>query len=132
MDKVLLALRSAFSVCRLRALPEPWPPDGVFFLSRTPDELSLTVETARVPAGCERVEHGFRALRVAGTLDFSLVGVLAELTALLARAGLSVFTVSTYDTDYLFLREASWAAAVAALEDGGWRVLAARERGDGA
>lgn len=122
MDKVLQRLRGGFAVCRLRELPPALPPEAVWFLSRTPDEISLVIEAAHIPAGCARVEHGFTALRVAGTLDFALVGVLAELTALLAQAGISVFTVSTYDTDYLLLREMTLSVALAALEAGGWAI----------
>lgn len=95
----------------------PW------FLARTADELSLVCEEGLVPADALAVEGPWSCLRVVGTLDFSLVGILAELTALLAGAGVSVFAVSTFDTDYLLVRERDREAAIAALRLGGHRVL---------
>ncbi len=74
-----------------------------------------------VPAGV-RCEGGFRCLRVAGTLDFALVGVLAALLAPLAAAGVSAFAVSTFDTDYLLVREADLGRAADALRAAGHRV----------
>lgn len=73
-------------------------------ISRSNDELSIVARADVVPAEI-RAERGWCALRVRGKLDFSLVGVLASLTRALAEAGVSVFAVSTYDTDYLLIRE---------------------------
>ena len=69
---------------------------------RTAEELSLVCAPGRAPDG-SRVEGPWRVLRVAGTLDFALTGVLHALTAPLAAAGISVFAVSTFDTDYLLV-----------------------------
>ena len=68
-------------------------------------------------------EHGWRALRIAGTLDFSLTGVLSTLTALLAAAQIPVFAVSTYDTDYILTRETDFDRAICALADGGCTIV---------
>jgi hypothetical protein len=87
----------------------------------TPDELSLVVPEAFAPDGAA-IEAGWRALRVAGTLDFSLTGVLASLAAPLAQAGVSIFAVSTYDTDYLLVRESGLAAALVALRGAGHTI----------
>ncbi len=90
-------------------------------ITRTDRELSIVCTEEDVPAGV-RAEKSFRALRVEGTLDFSLVGVLASLTAALAREGISVFVISTHDTDYLLVKEYSLARAVAALRADGHEV----------
>jgi hypothetical protein len=74
-----------------------------------------------VPPGAT-VERGWRGLQVAGPLDFALTGVAAALTVPLAAAGISVLPVATFDTDYLFVREPSLAAAVAALTGAGHLV----------
>jgi hypothetical protein len=114
------------------ALP-PWAaaalasPGGLVSVTRTGTELSLVVAEAALPeaAGADselRVEGGFRALQVAGPLDFSLTGVLAALAAPLAAAGLSLFAVSTFDTDYLLVRDDDLAAATAVLRAAGHRV----------
>jgi hypothetical protein len=82
-------------------------------VTRTADEVSVVCEQAAVPPGV-RCEPGWRCLRVAGTLDFASVGVLAGLVGPLAAAGVSVFVVSTFDTDYLLVKEGDldWAVAV--------------------
>jgi hypothetical protein len=112
-----------YAVCRL---PAGWPAPAALLapgpdlrvLARTPDELSLVCPEQDAPAEA-RVETGWRAFKVAGPLDFSLTGVLASLAAPLAAAGVSIFAVSTFDTDYLLVREASLAQARAALESAG-------------
>jgi hypothetical protein len=120
----LLVLDDTFAVCRLAgdaAIP-PWATGGGFFsITRTADELSVVCRQAAVPEGvlCER---GWRCLRVAGTIPFAAVGVLASLTTPLAEAGVSVVAVSTYDTDYVLLKEKDLAGAVDALQRRGHTV----------
>ncbi|MBO4932055.1 MAG: ACT domain-containing protein, partial [Clostridia bacterium] len=76
----------------------------------------------RVPANTTEREDDWRALRVAGKLDFALVGILAELSAVLARRNIGIFAVSTYNTDYIFLKNARFEEAVSALEKAGYPV----------
>jgi hypothetical protein len=113
------------AICRLPAgspMPE-WAGRAQRFLtlSRTADELSITADAEVVPpdAHCAR---GYRALRVEGALAFDLVGVLASIAAPLAEAGISIFNISTYDTDYILVKTGDLARAVAALERAGHRV----------
>ena len=107
-----------FTVCRL-APSEPVPTwasssTGLSAVVRTRDELSVVAETTRVPAGVT-AEHGWVALRVAGTLEFSLVGVLSTLTSALAAARVPVLAVSTYDTDVLLIKTGQIDDGIAAL-----------------
>ena len=74
-------------------------------LIRTPDEVSVVCETAYVPDGAEAVNSGWLAFEVLGPLDFALTGIMASLTAPLAEARISVFALSTFDTDFLLIRE---------------------------
>jgi hypothetical protein len=117
----LLVLEGTFAVRRLGrdvSVP-PWATAGVFAsITRTPDELSVVCAEEAVPdwVKCER---GWRCLRVAGTIEFSVVGVLAVLAVPLAEAGLSVFAVSTFDTDYLLVKDKDLAAALDALRRAG-------------
>jgi hypothetical protein len=117
----LTLLPDSLAVCRLGP-DEPVPgwawAGPLAAVVRTPDELSVVCAEAAVPAGV-RCERGWRALRVAGPLDFSEVGVLAALVGPLADAGVSVFAVSTFDTDYLLVRAGQLPAAVAALTAAG-------------
>ena len=92
-----------------------------FSVTRTAEEVSVVGPQALEGA---RTEGPWRAFRVAGVLDFSLTGVLHELTAPLADAGISVFVQSTFDTDYVLIREESADAAVSAWESAGHKVIA--------
>ena len=84
--------------------------------------LSIVCETEAAPANCLAHEDGWRALRVAGQLDFSLLGILAGLTGALAAAGVSVFAVSTYDTDYLMVKQTALERAERALSAAGYTI----------
>jgi hypothetical protein len=113
----LVVLPELYAVCRLDAgasVP-PWAIAGsICSITRTAEELSIVCVQDTVPDGilCER---GMRCLRVAGTIPFSVVGILASLTAPLAEAEISVFALSTFDTDYLLVKERDLAATVDVL-----------------
>lgn len=119
---VLEPIPGRFAVCRLpadAAIPQ-WaiaPPPGLISITRTADELSIVaseelVDTLNPPP---RVERDFIAWRIAGTLDFSQVGVLAKLSGALADAGVPVFVISTFDTDIILIRAEHAARASAVL-----------------
>ena len=113
-------LPETFAVCRLspdQPIPD-WASGELLSSTRTPEELSIVCLQANVPSGI-RAQRGWRCLRVVGTLDFSLVGVIASLTAPLASGGISVFVMSTFDTDYLLVKESDLESAVAALAAAG-------------
>ena len=119
----LFVFPQVFAVCRYAPGQAIQPPEkGMFFLARTENELSLVCESGQRPAGAKKVEEGWRALVVAGELDFSLVGVLAELSGVLAKAGVPIVALSTYDTDYLLVKEGQLEKALAALGQRGHEV----------
>jgi hypothetical protein len=102
----LVLLPGTFAVARLAAdvaVPD-WMAGDLVSVTRTAGELSVVCREDAVPDAV-RCERGWRCLRVAGTLDFDLVGVLASLAVPLAEAGVSVFAISTFDTDYLLVRD---------------------------
>ncbi|MFZ6030862.1 MAG: ACT domain-containing protein [Chloroflexota bacterium] len=116
----LALLSDTLAVCRLEAqapFPE-WAQGELVALMRSVDELSVVCTAGAVPAGVQ-AEPDWRALRVQGPLDFSLVGVLAELSNVLADAGVSIFAISTYDTDYLLVKASTLEKAVRALQAAG-------------
>ena len=119
-------LAGELAVARLgpeAALPD-WaaPGDaGLHAVVRTAAELTVVCAAARVPDGVP-AERGWRALAVEGPLDFALTGVLAALLVPLARAGVSIFAVSTHDTDHVLVRSERLGAAVEALRAAGHRV----------
>lgn len=92
---------------------------GLISLTVTADEVSLVCAENAVPPSSEQVMPGWRALRVVGKLDFALIGILASLTAALASAGVSVFALSTYNTDYLLVRAEELPHAVDTLRAAG-------------
>ena len=120
----LLGVGGLFAVCKLppgSAIPG-WATTGdLFSVTRTVEELSVVCRQEMVPSGT-LAEVGWRCLRVAGAMPFTLVGVLASLTRPVAAAGVGVFVVSTFDTDYLFVKEAEVQVAVAALRRAGHLV----------
>jgi hypothetical protein len=113
----LIILHDLFAVCKLRA-DESFPSwalcNSFCSLTRTPDELSIVCPEDLVPEGVEAARR-WKCLRVEGKLDFGSVGILSSLTSSLADVGISIFAISTYDTDYLFVRESDLARGVAAL-----------------
>src|ERR1044072_8170468 len=102
----LTVLPDTFAVCQLTpeaALPD-WAVPGEFLsTTRTADELSIVCSQKAVPTDV-KCEGDWRCLQIAGTLDFSLIGILAALATLLAEAGISIFVISTFATDYLLIK----------------------------
>lgn len=128
----LTVLGERFSICRLEAGEEipPWATGGTFFsVTRTRDELSVVCPENAVPEGI-RCERGWRATKLEGPFDLSMVGILASVASPLAEAGASIFAVSTFDTDYVLVREEQLDLAVDTLRARGHRVgdHAAEER----
>ncbi|MBL8233265.1 MAG: ACT domain-containing protein [Bryobacterales bacterium] len=111
------------AICRLApdAAPPEWARGAFCSITRNEDELSIVCDESEIPAEIH-AERGFRALKVVGPLDFSLVGVLASIATPLAQAGISIFAISTFDTDYILIREQQLPSAVAALREAGHEV----------
>jgi hypothetical protein len=112
------------AVCRLEsdASVPAWATAGHFFsITKTAGELSIVCAQESVPSDV-RCERGWRSLKVEGPLDFSLTGVMLSLAAPLARAGISLFAISTYDTDYLLVKEGDLDGAVLSLSNSGHLV----------
>jgi hypothetical protein len=124
-------LPEELAVCRLpadAALPD-WGQQGrPYAVVRTADELSIVCCARLVPADVQAV-RGWRCFRVRGPLPFHLTGILAKLTNPLAEAGIALFALSTFDTDYVLVEETRLAAAVVALRQAGHDIDAARTHG---
>jgi hypothetical protein len=120
----LAILPGVFAVCRFAhdaPLPAWAGESDVVSITRTPEELSVVCEQRLVPsrAQCER---DWRCLKVKGPLDLSLIGVLASLAAPLAQAGIPIFALSTFDTDYLLVKSQNLQKAARALRQAGHRI----------
>jgi len=122
----LRVLPDHYAIVRLdpgSELPD-WVDKGPFrSVTRTEHEVSVVCRDHDVPTG-ESAERGWRVLEVIGPLDFSLVGIVAALVVPLSEVEIPVFVVSTFETDYLLVREADVEAACEALEDAGHAIAA--------
>jgi hypothetical protein len=127
MDKKLTMklLNDKYGVCRLeKEEPIPaWAYEGEFFsITKTEDELSILCLQEQIPDGI-KFEGDWRILKVLGPLDFSLIGILSKISSILASHSISIFAVSTYDTDYILLKEGSLDEAVEALRREGYEII---------
>jgi len=113
-----------YAICRLEPEAEvpQWAAGASFLtISRTKTELSIVCEEARVPAEIH-AERRRRLMQVAGTLAFSLTGILAAIAVPLAEAHISIFGVSTYDTDYVLVQDGDLEHAISVLESAGHAI----------
>jgi hypothetical protein len=115
-------------VCRLgpKAATPDWALGRFVSATRTADELSVVCETGTVPEDVQ-AEGPYTMFRVTGALDLGLTGILASLAAPLAAAGIPIFAISTFDTDYVLVRERDRQRAEAALAGAGHRFVAGGE-----
>jgi hypothetical protein len=114
----LFVMSIQLAVARLDARDDIpfWGTEGreFFSVTRTRDELSIVCEESKIP-GDVKAERGWRCLKVEGPLDFGLTGVLSSLAQPLAEAKISIFAISTFDTDYIMLKKENLPKAVAIL-----------------
>lgn len=123
----LTKLAAQYSILRLSptAAVPTWALNASFFsITKTAEELSIVVSVQDVPedAGVELIQTPFVCYKIEGPLDFSLVGIMNALTQPLSKAGISIFAVSTYDTDYLFIRVDKEEAAERVLTTEGHKI----------
>lgn len=116
-------LSDTFAVCRLgpNAAVPPWAWGSFAAVTRTPEELSIVCLESNVPDQV-RAERGWRCLRFAGSLDFSLTNIIAPLTTALSTARISVFVISTFETDYVLVKEAQLVDAINVLAATGYEI----------
>jgi uncharacterized protein len=121
----LEVLSDILGVCKLdmKQPIAPWAYQGCFFsITKTMEELSIICSEKNIPESvlCER---GWKAFKVQGTLDFGLIGILAKLTTAFAEAGLGIFAISTYNTDYILVKAKDFDCAVNALRNDGHKII---------
>lgn len=110
------------TVCKLAGTEQVNLADDFYFIGRTDEELSLVCRTEHTPSGTLEREDGWRGFRIEGTLDFSLIGILSKLSAILAENGIGIFAVSTYNTDYILVKEENLPRAMDALSAAGYEI----------
>ncbi len=116
----LKLLGGEFSVCKLNGPEEVDFSAPFLFIGKTDEEISLVCPTEYAPQNAAAAEHGWRGMRICGELDFSLTGILARLAGILAQNGIPIFAVSTYNTDYIFIKNDTLFHAVDCLQQAGY------------
>lgn len=119
-------LEEKYGVCRLdkyEEVPEWVNKDDFFSITKTYDELSIVCLEDNIPNNI-KCERDWRILKVEGPLDFSLVGILAYISSVLAQNSISIFAISTYDTDYILVKNKDVDRAIEVLREDGYCVVA--------
>jgi len=121
----LKLLKEKYGVCRLAKteLIPKWAENSNFFsITKTLDELSIVCSTESIPINV-RCEKDWRILKIEGTLAFSLIGIIASISTILAQTGISIFAISTYDTDYILVKNKDIDNAIGALIEKNYVVV---------
>lgn len=119
----LKKLEPNFTVCKVRDLSLVDLSSRYCFLGKTEDEISVVCPEKEAPKETIQREDGWKAFRIEGTLDFSLIGILARISAILAAENIGIFVVSTYNTDYVLTKATDFERAMAALAAAGYDIL---------
>lgn len=118
----LKIINQDFSVCKVEDLSGINYLDEFYFISKTDQELSLVCSTDSVPNNVIESEDGWRAFRIQGVLDFSLIGILSKISKLLAENKIGIFAISTYNTDYILTKKEDFDEAIKVLMNNGYQI----------
>ena len=113
----------SFSVCKVTDFSEVDPSKKFNFISATDEENLLICLTENVPDNFTERIDGWRALKIQGVLDFSLIGILSKILGLLTEAKIGIAAVSTYNTDYIFVKETDLGKAVETLAEENYKII---------
>ena len=111
------------SVCKVTDISDIDLSSDFFFIGKTDEELSLVCKTEDAPSKTVEREDGWRGFRIQGMLDFSLIGILSKLSGILAEHKIGLFAVSTYNTDYILVKEENFEKALYVLGSEGYKVV---------
>lgn len=116
-------IKHDFSVCKVADYSQVnWNAEYVF-IGKTDEEKSLVCVTEEVPENVIEREDGWKAFRIQGVLDFSLIGILARISELMAQNKIGIFAVSTYNTDYILIKKENYQKALQVLENAGYQII---------
>ena len=119
----LKRLEHRLSVCKVKDLADLDLTADFYFLGKTDEELSLVCRTEDAPPRTLERNDGWRGFRIQGVLDFSLIGILSRLSGILAARQIGIFAVSTFNTDYILVKEEQFEKALEALAAEGYAVV---------
>lgn len=112
-----------FSVCKVEDYSLVDLSTEFCFVGKTDEENSLVCPTDKVPDNTTDRDDGWKAFRIQGVLDFSLIGILSKISGILAENGIGIFAVSTYNTDYILTKKENFNKALHVLSDNGYLVV---------
>ena len=112
-----------FSICQVETCRGIDFDQPFVFTGSTDEEKSIVCPVSMVPENTLERSDGWKMFRICGQLDFSLIGILAELSDVFAKAGIGIFAISTYNTDYILVKDKDYRKALKALARAGYRVL---------
>ena len=115
-------IKESFSVCKVKDYSHVNLNDEFCFVAKTDEEKSLVCITENVPGNVLEREDGWRAFRIQGVLDFSLIGILSRISGLLAENEIGIFAISTFNTDYILTKEENFHRALKVLGDAGYSI----------
>lgn len=110
------------TVCQLSDIKDLNFKNDFYFFAKTDEELSLVCETKNAPSKTINREDGWRAFKIEGQLDFSLIGILAKIAQLLANNGISIFAVPTFITDYVLVKDNNFDSAIKILSKNNYEI----------
>lgn len=112
-----------FSVCKVKNYSSVDISDQYIFIGKTDEENSLVCETNKVPNNATHIDNGWKAFRIQGVLDFSLIGILSKISTLLAQNKIGIFAISTFNTDYILTKKESFQKAINILSKNGYKII---------
>ena len=120
---ILKRLNDNFSICKVEDYSMVDFESEYCFIAKTDEENSLVCKTDCVPKNTVKEDKGWRAFKIDGVLDFSLIGILSKISSILAESNIGIFAVSTYNTDYIFTKEENFDKALTVLADKGYEII---------
>lgn len=111
------------TVCKLEKITDMNTVSEFYFIGKTDEELSLVCKTEDAPANTVERDDGWKCFRIEGVLDFSMIGILSKLSGILAENNIGMFAVSTYNTDYILVKEENFEKALTVLKAEGYRII---------
>lgn len=119
----LKIIKGNFSVCKLEDYSKINLTSSYVFIGKTDEENSLVCLSQEVPDNVIEEDKDWMAFHVVGVLDFSLVGILSQISQILAEAKISIFAVSTFNTDYILTKATNFSAAIEVLQKAGYEFI---------
>lgn len=116
-------IKQDFSICKVMDYSLVDLNAEYSFIGKTDEEKSLVCLTSKVPSNVIEREDGWKAFRIEGVLDFSLIGILSRISGILAENKIGIFAVSTFNTDYIFTKKENYEKALNILSNAGYKIL---------